>query len=352
MNACDICGENFPNITELYKHKHKHNHINNQSLALVPFKGKQVVPFKKRQDKEDFPSETRLDVTPYANKRNRDLDSDSDSNYRPKRYRYDSDLDAVEYKKSMTGMDLVPYTKPRKKKPKRKFIAPKSDEESELADKRIQIYKERLETYQDELLDQKQKYEKKLERVKDENEKFKKQCEEHISNKEKEVLDMQSKCKKELEEQEDSHRRIVTEMETHYQNQIKIFSEKIKSMEEDDATFKPLSDAIFNCITIEEIFKIKKLVRNREFEELIEKHLDTLQKLFLSLSYGVIPICQPQRDIISDSQKKLIAKIETSTPSKAKSLIMQNRSDIVNIFEIIDQSLELATTSYDRFRRL
>ena len=352
MNACDICGENFPNITELYKHKHKHNHINNQSLALVPFKGKQVVPFKKRQDKEDFPSETRLDVTPYANKRNRDLDSDSDSNYRPKRYRYDSDLDAVEYKKGGTGLELVPYTKSRKKKPKRKFIKAKGGDESELEEKRIQLYKEKFESYQDELLDQKQKYEKKLERVKEEDEKFKKQCEEHIANKEKEMLDMQSKFKKEFEEQKDNHQRIVTEMETHYQNQIKIFSEKIKSMENDDASFKPLSDAIFNCITIEEIFKIKKLVRNREFEEFIGKHLDTLQKLFLSLSYGVIPICQPQRDVISDSQKKLIAKIETSTPSKAKNLIMQNRSDIVNIFEIIDQSLELATTSYSKFNQL
>ena len=57
------------------------------------------------------------------------------------------------------------------------------------------------------------------------------------------------------------------------------------------------------------------------------------------------------RDFISDSQTKLIKKIGASTPSKVKPIIMQNRSDIVvvvdiiNIFEIIDQSLELATTS-------
>ena len=94
------------------------------------------------------------------------------------------------------------------------------------------------------------------------------------------------------------------------------------------------------------------MVRNREFEQLIEKHLDTLQKLFLSLSYGVIPICQPQRDVLSDSQKKLIQKIETSSPSKAKTLIIQNRSEIINIFHIIEQSLELAIVSYDKFRRL
>ena len=156
-----------------------------------------------------------------------------------------------------------------------------------------------------------------------------------------EFKEREDNLKKELEEYKNSSQTSVNEMESYYQGQIKLLQEKIKSMGENKASFKPLSDAIFNCITIEEIFKIRKLVRNREFDVLVKNHLDTLQKLFLSLTYGVIPICQPQRDVLTENQKKLIEKIEISTPSKAKNVIIQNRSEIVNIFDVIDQSLEL-----------
>ena len=63
-------------------------------------------------------------------------------------------------------------------------------------------------------------------------------------------------------------------------------------------------------------------------------------------------LCQPQRDVLTENQKKLIEKIEISTPSKAKNVIIQNRSEIVNIFDVIDQSLELTAIAYDRFRKL
>ena len=59
-----------------------------------------------------------------------------------------------------------------------------------------------------------------------------------------------------------------------------------------------------------------------------------------------------QRDVLTENQKKLIEKIEISTPSKAKNVIIQNRSEIVNIFDVIDQSLELTAIAYDRFRKL
>lgn len=358
MNVCEFCGESFPNITELYKHKLMHK----QNLLLHTHGGKDVIPYRgtvgeekmeyregppNLEYREDLPKikyHGETEVAPFVGKRKRDLDSDSEDEYETKRYR--KDLVPIE---GRSGLEVVPYVKPRKKKPKRKFIKPRSEDDSDLEDRKIKKYITKFEReYEEELQDQKQIYKKQLTRREDEIEKFKKQCKEYIASKEKEILDLQKKNKKELEEQKD----MIEETEKHYKDQVKLLSEKIKSLEAEDASFKSLSDVIFNCITIEEIFKIRKLVRNREFEELIEKHLGTLQKLFLSLSYGVIPICQPQRDVISDSQKKLIEKIETSTPSKAKSIIMQNRSDIVNIFEIIDQSLELATTSYDKFRRL
>ena len=224
---------------------------------------------------------------------------------------------------------------------KRKFIQPKSDSESEL-----------MENYRDEIVSERGKFEGILKLKNEEINKIKIECDEKIKVLQDESRDAQEKSKVELNDHMDNYTKIMSEMEQHYEAQINLLKEKLKSLDGNEESFKPLSDAIFNCVTIEEIFKIKKLIRNREFDELVSSHLDTLQKMFLSLSYGVIPICQPQRDIMTESQKKLIQKIETASPSKAKNLIMRNRSDIINIFDVIDQSLELATVTYDRFRRL
>ena len=374
MNVCEYCDESFPNITELYKHKYRvhqqrslalHNHKKDDSmynleyrkeLPAVEYRKEQPAveykrPLKQIKYRENLPVQVLKEKTI---KRRRDYDSDSENEYQGKRYRVasDSEPEAIEYKPE-DKLALVPYVKRKKKKPKRKFIQAKDNDESDMDYKRIEDYNTCIEQiYKDNILDQKEQYESKLSKRDDELDKLKKQFEEHVAKRNKEFEEKENQLKKELDEHKKHYQGNMNEIENHYQNQLKLLQEKIKSMEENKASFKPLSDAIFNCITIEEIFKIKKLVRNRDFDELIKNHLDTLQKLFLSLSYGVIPICQPQREVLTENQKKLIEKIETSAPSKAKQLIMQNRSEIVTIFDIIDQSLELAAVAYDRFRKL
>ena len=402
MNACEHCEETFPNITELYKHKHRahrqqslalHNHKKDDSMYELDYqKEMPAVEYRKEQSAIDYRNEQpaveykrplkqikyreKLPVQVFKEKtikRKRDYESDSDDFYKRKKIHYkrgrendsdteltskryrrasDSEPEAIEYKPE-DKLALVPYVKRRRKKTKRKFIKAKSDDESDMDYKRIENYNTRIEQiYKDNILNQKEQYENKLSKRDDELDRLKKRYEEEVVKRNKEFEERETQLKKELDEHKENHQGKINEIENHYQNQLKLLQEKIKSMEENKASFKPLSDAIFNCITIEEIFKIKKLVRNREFDELIKNHLDTLQKLFLSLSFGVIPICQPQRDVLTENQKKLIEKIETSAPSKARKLIIQNRSEIVAIFDIIDQSLELAAVTYDRFRKL
>ena len=232
-------------------------------------------------------------------------------------------------------------------RPSRKKTKDDSDSDLEVNNLDFDKFKAKFQKYcQDELDDQRAKYNKELKSRENEI----KECKATLSRLQKEKEVAEKELKKELEKNKENYERLMAEMEKHYEGKLDILKDKIKSMENND-DFKPLTEAIFNCITIEEIFEIKKLVRNREFEDLVDNHLDTLQKLFLSLSYGVIPICQPQRDVISETQSKLIANIETSSPSKAKTLIMQNRSDIIDIFNTIEQSIELAANSYDKFRR-
>ena len=100
---------------------------------------------------------------------------------------------------------------------------------------------------------------------------------------------------------------------------------------------------------MEEIFEIQKLVRNHQLDLLIQRHLKTLQKLFLSLSYGVLPICQPQRDQVTDSQRQLVERIQSASRNTAKRIIKENRNEVVNLFTIINDSLKLARDSFNRF---
>ena len=363
MNECEYCEADFPNITELYRHKYRFH--KKQSLAL---------------HNHPQPKET-MDIVPAY-----ELDSEPDIKLGEKRKRDDLDShDSKRYKSLPEASNrIVTVAKPRKIKPKRKFYQVETprplvpiEEDKPLAiesaanfdvieasknsnnsgnqvvsatDKPIEIIPPK------EYIDYKEYYEKCVAELKAREETFKqqilkirKECGQDIIKIKKKFKKKEQSLKKELSSQKNFYEEKTKEMEDFYDKTTVMLKEKINSMEEDKASFKPLSDAIFNCITIEEIFKIKTLLKQHKIEQVIEKHLDTLQKLFLSLSYGVIPICQPQRDIISDFQKNLIEKIETSPPDQVEKLVSNNRMEIIKIFSIIEQSIQLATDSYKKF---
>ena len=71
--------------------------------------------------------------------------------------------------------------------------------------------------------------------------------------------------------------------------------------------------------------------------------------MFLSLSYRVLPICQPQRDTITDSQRELVGKIQNSSFNIAKGILKENREEIANLFSIIEYSLNLARNSFNPY---
>ena len=71
--------------------------------------------------------------------------------------------------------------------------------------------------------------------------------------------------------------------------------------------------------------------------------------MFLSLSYGILPICQPQRDTITDSQRELVGKIQNSSLNITKKLLKDNREEVANLFSIIEDSLNLARNSFNRY---
>ena len=102
FNVCEICGADFPNITELYRHK---NSTHNKSLVLFNHK-----------------PEKSLDVVPYK--------SDSEPDLNLKRKRDDIDSQNVKRYRALPepSRKLVPAVRPRRQKPKRTFYQVKSSE--------------------------------------------------------------------------------------------------------------------------------------------------------------------------------------------------------------------------------
>ena len=131
---------------------------------------------------------------------------------------------------------------------------------------------------------------------------------------------------------------------------LKIYAKHLNAFKtEEQADMKPLEDAIFNEPTISEIIKIEKLVGTYRFDEIMSEHLDTLQKLFMAVSYGVIPVTRPQREEISDVQRKLVEDIHISDVDDVENIIKENLQEIVNLFVIIEDSLKLIRKSFDKF---
>ena len=139
------------------------------------------------------------------------------------------------------------------------------------------------------------------------------------------------------------------EMEKDFRRKIDMLNNHLQSEQEDEEYLTPLAHAIFNCTSMEEIFEIKNLIESYRVNELTNKHYKTLQNMFLSLSYGILPICQPQRDTITDSQRELVGKIQNSSLNITKKLLKDNREEVANLFSIIEDSLNLARNSFNRY---
>lgn len=359
MNVCEYCGEDFPNITELYRHKYRihqrqsialHSHkesMDKGSMDIVPYEPNQIIGEKRKRD----------DIDSHISKRYRELPEPprriAPARRKAKREFYQvetPEMEAIPFKaiepsvkaieppvKAIEPANQVVEPANQVVEPVNQ-IDPVNQIESKISTGNLINYKEYYEKCRAELETRDENFKQQISKVR-------KECGQDIIKIKKKFKKRELTLKKELASQKDFYDRKTKELEIFHEKNIAILKDKIQST----ASFKPLSDAIFNCTSIEEILKIKGLLKQHDIDQIIENHLDTIQKLFLSLSYGVIPICQPQRDMLSNMQKQLIEQIETSSPEQVKELLSKNKMEIINIFSIIEQSIKLATDSYKKF---
>ena len=144
--------------------------------------------------------------------------------------------------------------------------------------------------------------------------------------------------------------RRINAMEQEHNQKIKELNDYIKEIpQEDTEHFNSLSKAIFNCTSMEEIFEVRRLIKDHKFDEVLKNHIGTIQKLFMGLSYGIIPICNAQRTGITNKQRDLVDAVQSSTSTTAKNLLKTKRNEVTKLFSIINDSLKLIRNTYNTY---
>ena len=138
------------------------------------------------------------------------------------------------------------------------------------------------------------------------------------------------------------------------QRKIKVLKDQLEECEEFGETeydMTKISKSVYNSVTIEEFNKIRTLLANNQIDLLLRgrKNILALQKMASALTYGVIPITNPQRVALSDREKKLVKDIETATVDDVREHIKNNQSVFMKLFSTIDDSLKLVTKTFMKY---
>ena len=109
-------------------------------------------------------------------------------------------------------------------------------------------------------------------------------------------------------------------------------------------------NSVINDVTIHEFNKIRELMERDNIDALLRssKHVSNLKKLFLGLSWGIVPITAPQRIVLSDLEKNLIRNLKDATNDDVRKQIRANKQAFIHLFEVIKDSIELVVNSYNR----
>lgn len=371
--TCDQCFLSFPTNTKLYTHKKvahsspklvllNHKHGASPPPPPPPKKSKQddgrhddndgddgdgenggVYPRKKR--KTNPASDDGLRIVDEVN----DNDSGDDGHHDPNLDVVD-DFRAKDYR--ALYKDCLKKGRNMQVNYSRKLEALKDEYKTELKEK----LEDQQRKFDSRLAELKQLSEKKLSDLEDLKDHLcaeeKKRLHEDLEECKNECNKLKSSvkgCNDEIASLRSQHQQEIEDMERQCEEKIKMLQQHIDSLEDDDMDISPLIKAIFNCTTMEEIYKIQNLIENHQMDQVIENHLPTLQNLFLSLSYGILPVCQPQRKKVSKAQRALVKKIQTGSKARAKKLLNENRTEITNFFSIVKDSIKLARNSFNRF---
>ena len=168
--------------------------------------------------------------------------------------------------------------------------------------------------------------------------KFEVECQKRLDDKEQIIISLQKTIVSLNNEKKD------------YGKKIKLLQKYIAKFSEDKSHFNNISKAIFNCVSIGEINKLRKLFKEKKYDELLkDESVKVIQKIFTGLVNGVIPVCNPQRTVMSKEERDMVDKIEESSTKDAKRLLRKNKEMVGQLFNTIDSSIKMVVDLYYQF---
>ena len=111
-----------------------------------------------------------------------------------------------------------------------------------------------------------------------------------------------------------------------------------------------MAKAIFNCLTIEEIERVRKLFHDNAYHEIREEvNIKVLQRIAQGLNRGYIPICSPQANKMTSAQEVLLESMDKATIPKMKKIVSRNSVTLADLMNTVDDSIRLVVELYRKF---
>ena len=167
-----------------------------------------------------------------------------------------------------------------------------------------------------------------------------------------------NKCKDTLDEQADKLVKCqadiisLKEEKKELKKKIEKSTNIIEQLENDHSldAFNDISKNIFNCVSIEEIERVRKLFMRKNFPELKRKrNVKVLQRIIQGLNRGYIPICNPQRSRMTEEHEILLSNMDMATVQQMVKIIENNAEILSDLMYTIDASIKMIVNLYNKF---
>ena len=101
-----------------------------------------------------------------------------------------------------------------------------------------------------------------------------------------------------------------------------------------------MNKRIFKKSTIQNIEKILALLRQDKIGSIIENHYQTVKTMFWGLVFGAIPVCEIQRQNITELQRTLVDRILDLPAKKGQLVLREEEGELSSFLNIIKRSLK------------
>ena len=171
---------------------------------------------------------------------------------------------------------------------------------------------------------------------------------------------LEVECQNKIRENQEYHNKIIADLKAEYMTElrkyedtcaakIKILNNQFLALKDGEDDTGELTMTIFNFSAIGEILEIQRLIKNRQIDEVLRAHFTIFQKVLLGLSFGVLPLCQPQRSRVTNEQRILVEQLQSASKPSAKRILKEKEAIIVNLFEIVKDSIKLARNVHNKY---